>query len=178
MSSLLWKSNRKSSFPKENFHIAWKPRSNTDGVKDVCQRPNKKLYLCQKFRLTKEDDNTNAHNVARNLGFKEEDHQLNQFTKNTIRISNFCGKFVYTLSSFGVIFLSVTIEKQVNCRIWQWQWKDDQRKLQKEDPLQSEDRLQKGEDQLQRKLKEKLRSDDEDRTKQIIACMQAIIWIF
>jgi len=86
-------------------------------VKDAFQGPNKKLCLCQKLSLTKEDVNTGAASVARYLGCKEEGLQLNQFTKNTIRISNFCGKFVYTLSSFGVIFLSVTIEKQVNCRI-------------------------------------------------------------
>ena len=68
----------------------WKRKLNTDGAKDACQRPYKKLFLCQKFQLTKEDGNTDAHNVARHHGCKEKDHQLNQFTKNAIRVFNFC----------------------------------------------------------------------------------------
>jgi hypothetical protein len=43
-------------------------------------------------------------------------------------------------SSFGVIFLSATIEKQVNTTIVQWQ--NDQQELLKKDQLQREDLLQ------------------------------------
>jgi len=68
----------------------WKRKLNADGAKDACQRPYKKLCLCQKFLHTKEDDNTNVRNVARHHGCKEEDHQLNQFTKNAIKVFNFC----------------------------------------------------------------------------------------
>ncbi len=54
-------------------------------------------------------------------------------------------------SSFGVIFLSATIEKQVNTTIVQWQ--NDQQELLKKDQLLREDLLQSDllqrEDQLQ-----------------------------
>ncbi len=54
-------------------------------------------------------------------------------------------------SSFSVIFLSVTIEKQVNASNVQWQ--NDQHELLKKDQLQREDQLQSDllqrEDQLQ-----------------------------
>jgi hypothetical protein len=91
---------------------------------------------------------------------------------------------VYTISAFSVIFLSVSIEKQVKCKIFQWQVKDDQKKLLKDDLLRKEDRLQKEKQLLEEKqpqevlkdhLEEKLQSVDEDKPKQIIACMQAII---
>lgn len=99
----------------------WKKKQNTDGVRDVFQRQNKKLCLCQRFLLTKEDGSTNAHNVDKHHGCKEEDRQLNLSTKIAIKILNFCWKIVYTISSFSVIFLSVTIEKQVKCKTLQWQ---------------------------------------------------------
>lgn len=52
-----------------------------DGAQIVCQKQNKKLFSCQKFQHTNEEDSTNAHNVEKNLGCKVEDHQLNQFIK-------------------------------------------------------------------------------------------------
>jgi len=70
----------------------WKTKLNTDGAKDAFQGPNKKLCLCQKLSPTKEDDNTDAVSVGRYLGCKEEDLQLNQFTKSDIRIFNFLRK--------------------------------------------------------------------------------------
>lgn len=68
----------------------WRRKQNTDGVRNVFQRQNKKLCSCQRFPLTNEDDNTNAHNVDKHLGYKEEDHQLNLSTKIAIRVLNFC----------------------------------------------------------------------------------------
>jgi hypothetical protein len=84
---------------------------------------------------------------------------------------------VYTISSFSVIFLSVTIEKQVKCKTLQWHQKDDQEKLLKDDLLQKEDQppeekqLQE-EEQPQEKLEDYLEEElqgDEDKPKQIIA---------
>jgi hypothetical protein len=68
----------------------WRKKLNTDGVKNVFQRQDKKLYSCQKFPLTNEDDNTNAHSVDKHLGYKEEGRQPNRSTKLAIRILNFC----------------------------------------------------------------------------------------
>ncbi len=54
--------------------------------------------------------------MDRSHGYKVEDPLLNPFTnKIAIKFLEFYEKFVDTISSFGVIFLSVTIEKQVNC---------------------------------------------------------------
>jgi hypothetical protein len=49
------------------------------GVKIVWQKQNKKLFSCQKFQHTNEDDNTNVHSVEKNHGYKVEDHLQNQF---------------------------------------------------------------------------------------------------
>lgn len=91
-----------------------------------------------------------------------------------------CKKFVDTISSFSVIFLSVTIEKQVKCKMLQWQPKDAQRKL-LEDQLRREKLRREGlqqKEQLVRKLKKDLPQSAEDKIKKIIACHQAIILIF
>ena len=82
--------------------------------------------------------------------------------------------------SFGVIFLSVTIEKQVKSKTCQWQPKNALKKLkdhrlQREDPLQSEDHLL--EEQQVKDLLRDLQVDVEDKIK-VIACKQAIILIF
>jgi hypothetical protein len=60
----------------------WRKKQNTDGVRNVSQRQNRKSYSCPKFPLTRDDDNTNVRSVDKYLGCKEEDHQLNRFTKN------------------------------------------------------------------------------------------------
>ena len=52
-----------------------------DGANIVWQKQNKKLFSCQKFQHTKEEDNTNAHSVEKNHGCKVEDHLQNQFIK-------------------------------------------------------------------------------------------------
>src|SRR5574337_122037 len=83
-------------------------------------------------------------------------------------------------SSFSVIFLSVTIEKQVNASNVQWQ--NDHHELLKKDQLQREDQLQslvlqredlhqsdlllredlhQSEDQLQEKQREQLQKDED-----------------
>ena len=72
-------------------------------------------------------------------------------------------------SSFSVIFLSVTIEKQVNASNVQWQ--NDQHELLKKDQLLREDQLQsdllqredqlQSEDQLQEKQREQLQKDED-----------------
>jgi hypothetical protein len=49
------------------------------GAKNALQRQDKKLCLCQKFLLTKEEDNTNVQNAGKNLGYKLEDHLQKQF---------------------------------------------------------------------------------------------------
>lgn len=49
------------------------------GAKNAWQKQNKKLFSCQKFQLTNEDDNTNAQYAEKNVGYKLEDHQLKQF---------------------------------------------------------------------------------------------------
>jgi len=82
--------------------------------------------------------------------------------------------------SFGVIFLSVTIEKQVKGKTWQWQPKKALEKLkdhhlQREDPLQSEDHHL--EEQQVKDLLRDLQVDVEDKIK-IVAYKQAIILIF
>lgn len=71
----------------------------------------------------------------------------------------------------------------MKCKTLQWHQKDSQEDLQKDDLLQEEDRLQEEkrlheEEQLQEKLEDQLEEKGqgvEDRFKQIIACMQAII---
>ena len=72
-------------------------------------------------------------------------------------------------SSFGVIFLSATIEKQVNTTIVQWQ--NDQQELLKKDQLLREDLLQSDllqreellqeRDQLHEKQREQLQKDED-----------------
>lgn len=72
-------------------------------------------------------------------------------------------------SSFGVIFLSATIEKQVNTTIVQWQ-NDQQELLKKDQPLREDllqsDLLQREEllqerDQLHEKQREQLQKDED-----------------
>ena len=70
--------------PKTFLVISWK-KLNTDGARNVLQKQNKKLFLCQTWRHTKEEDNTNAQSVDKHLGYKEEDHLQNQFTKFFIK---------------------------------------------------------------------------------------------
>jgi len=55
------------------------------GAKIAWQKQNKKLFSCQKFQHTNEDDNTNAHSVEKNLGCKAEDHLQNQFIDKKLR---------------------------------------------------------------------------------------------
>ena len=64
--------------PKIFCCIPWK-KLNTDGVRNVLQKQNKKLFSCQKFQHTNEDDNTNVHSAEKNHGCKVEDRLQNQF---------------------------------------------------------------------------------------------------
>jgi hypothetical protein len=70
----------------------WKRKQNTDGVRDASLRQNKKSYSCQRFQLTKEDDNTNAHSVGKSRGYKEEGHQPSLSIKIAIKTLNFAEK--------------------------------------------------------------------------------------
>ncbi|MDE1862462.1 MAG: hypothetical protein KGI33_06080 [Thaumarchaeota archaeon] len=117
------------------------------------------------MQLTKGADSTDAHNADRRHGFKQDGRRPSRFTKKSIRFQGFCKKIVDTISSFGVIFLSVTIEKQVKGKLQQWQLKDAQKKL-LEDLLRRE-RLPRERQQLEnlrvKKLKRDLRQNAEDR---------------
>ena len=63
---------------------SWK-KLNTDGARNVLQKQNKKLFSCQTWQHTREEDNTDAQNVDRHHGCREEDHLQNQFTKFLIK---------------------------------------------------------------------------------------------
>jgi hypothetical protein len=70
--------------PKTFFISSWK-RLNTDGARNVLQKQNRKLFLCQTCQHTREEDNTNALSVDKHHGCKEEGHLLNQFIKFFIK---------------------------------------------------------------------------------------------
>ena len=66
--------------PKIFCDVSWK-KLNIDGARNVSQKQNKKLFSCQTWQHTREEDNTNAQSVDRHHGCKEEDRLQNQCTK-------------------------------------------------------------------------------------------------
>ncbi len=74
---------------------SWKKPS-TDGVRNVFQKQNKKLFSCQTWQHTKKEDSTNAQSVDKHHGCKEEDHLQNQFTKFLSKNLIFVKKIVST----------------------------------------------------------------------------------
>jgi hypothetical protein len=92
-----------------------------------------------------------------------------------IKNRNYFVNIGYTSSSFSVIFLSVTIEKQVKCKTLQWQLKDDQEALLKDDLLQKDqvqEEKQPQEEQLQdlQDLEEKLQNEEDNQNKLSLVC--------
>ena len=62
------------------FLRSWIKSLKAAGAKNAWQKQSRKLFSCLKFQLTNEEDNTNVHSAAKDLGYKVEDHQLKEFT--------------------------------------------------------------------------------------------------